>query len=172
VTVRGVRDLAGNAMATVSTSTFTTGGTLFTDAFENGTAKWTLEAPWATTTKTFKSASHSLTDSPGASYATNINLSATSIAFDASTVPSATVRFWLRGRTQSNQDRLYLAYSRNGGAWTQLASYSGNMGWVQRSQTITLAAGTTTLQIRFRLTSNNVKQYDGVYIDDVVVQSP
>jgi hypothetical protein len=28
------------------------------------------------------------------------------------------------------------------------------------------------LRIRFRLTSNNTKQYDGVYVDDVTVQSP
>jgi hypothetical protein len=172
VTVKGVRDLAGNAMAAPFTSTFTTGGVLFADAFESGTGKWTLDTPWALTTKTFKSASHSLTDSPGGLYVTSINVSATSATFDASVVPSVTVRFWLRGRTQSNQDRLYVEYSRNGGAWTQLGSYSGNMGWQQRSLPLTLASGTTTLQIRFRLTSNNTKQYDGVYIDDVVVQSP
>jgi hypothetical protein len=83
-----------------------------------------------------------------------------------------TVRFWLRGSTQNNQDRLYLEYSRNAGAWTQLANYSGNMGWAQRSQALTLPTGTTNLQIRFRLTSNASQQYDGVYIDDVTVQSP
>jgi hypothetical protein len=43
-------------------------------------------------------------------------------------------------RPQSNQDRLYLEDSRNGGTWAQLASYSGNIGWAQRSQSITLPA--------------------------------
>jgi hypothetical protein len=172
VTMSGVRDLAGNAMAATFTSTFTTGAVLFADSFENGTAQWTLDSPWALTPKAFKSAGHSLTDSPDGNYDAGLDISATSIAFDASTVPSVTVRFWLRGSTQNNQDRLYLEYSRNAGAWTQLANYSGNMGWAQRSQALTLPTGTTNLQIRFRLTSNASQQYDGVYIDDVTVQSP
>lgn len=173
VNVSGVRDLAGNPMAAAFASTFTTAGTLFVDDFEDGTAQWTLDAPWDLTAETFRSSSHSLTDSPAGAYAVDSNLAATSIAFEVGTATSATVRFWLRGRTQDKQDYLYLEYNCDGTGWNTLpTAYTGTMGWGQRSQAIALPSGTTTLQIRFRLTSNHTGQYDGVYIDDVVVQSP
>jgi hypothetical protein len=171
VRVSGVRDLAGNEMAAAFNSTFTVGEALFADDFEGGTAKWTLDTPWGATTGAFKSASHSLTDSPAGNYAATTSVAAASVVFNTGAASSATVSFWLRSRTEANRDFLYLDYNRNGAGWTTLPTvYSGNLGWALRAQTIPLPGGTTSLQIRFRLTSNNVNQYDGVYIDDVVVQ--
>jgi hypothetical protein len=80
----------------------------------------------------------------------------------------------LSGQTQPSPggDVLHVDYSINGGAtWPNLANYSGTMDWAQHSHTITWPPGTTGLQVRFRFTSNANQQFDGVYIDDVLVQA-
>jgi len=178
VTVAGVKDLAGNAMTAGFTSTFTTAKILFSDSFESGTANWTLSPPWGLTTSSYMSPNHSLTDSPGGNYATFANTSATSVLFDVTNVASVSLSYWLSGQTQANFDFLLVEYSTNGFNWNNLASWSGTLDWAQHLQTIppgpgpgTFSAGTTSLQIRFRFTSNGNQQFDGVYVDDVIVQA-
>jgi len=176
VTVTGVTDLAGNAMTAPFTSTFTTAKVLFTDSFESGTASWTWPATstWGLTTDQYVSPTHSLTDSPGGNYAPNVDASAVSSVIDVSGVGSVSFSYWLSGQTQPppGGDALRVDYSPNGGAaWTNLANWSGTLSWAQHFHTITLPPGTTGLQVRFRFTSNGNQQFDGVYIDDVVVQA-
>ncbi len=173
VTVAGVDDLAGNVMTAAFTSTFTTTNTLFADSFESGTTNWTLTPPWALTTDQSVSASHSLTDSPGGNYAPNLTtgLSATSVPINVTGVAAVSVSYWLSGQTQAGADFLRFEYSTNGGFWNTLDTWSGNQNWAQHSRNITLPPGTTTLQIRFRLTSNGTVQSDGMYVDDVIVQA-
>jgi len=180
ITVAGVKDLAGNTMTAAFTSTFTTARVLFADSFESGVANWTLTSPWGLTTTSYTSPTHSLTDSPAGNYAPNlIGLSATSIAINVTNVASVSLSYWLSGQTQPQPggDALYVDYTINGGAtWPTLANYSGTLGWAQHIQTIppgpgTFPPGTTSLQIRFRLTSNGNQQFDGVYLDDVTVQA-
>ena len=171
VTVAGVDDLAGNLMTAASTSTFTTANTLFADSFESGTANWTLTPPWGVTTDQYVSASHSLTDSPGGNYAPNVNTSATSTVIDVTDVGSVSLSYWLSGQTQAGTDFLRAEYSTNGGPWTTLDAWAGFQNWASHSRTITLPPGTTGLQIRFRFTSNFNQQFDGMYVDDVIVQA-
>jgi hypothetical protein len=61
----------------------------------------------------------------------------------------------------------------DGGAWTQLTGgkYSGNLAWAVRTLTLPLS-GNSTLRIRFRFASNASKNFDGAYVDDIIVQSP
>lgn len=172
VTVAGVKDLAGNTMTAAFTSTFTTTTILFGDSFESGTANWTLNPPWGLTTTSYVSPTHSLTDSPAGNYAPNLNISATSVAINVTNVGSVSPSYWLSGQTQAGADFLRFEYStNNGGLWTTLDTWSGVQNWAQHSHTLTLPPGTTSLQIRFRLTSNGNQQFDGVYIDDVIVQA-
>lgn len=178
ITVAGVKDLAGNSMTAAFTSTFTTGKVLFSDSFESGTANWTLASPWGLTTSSYMSPTHSLTDSPAGNYAPNVTTSATSVVIDVSNVTSVSLSYWLSGQTQANYDFLWVEYSTNGLSWTSLAYYSGTLDWAQHTQTIpsglglgTFAPGTTSLQIRFRMTANASQQFDGVYVDDVIVQA-
>ncbi|HJX53030.1 MAG TPA: Ig-like domain-containing protein, partial [Polyangia bacterium] len=179
VTVAGVDDLAGNLMTAAFTSTFTTGNALFVDSFESGLAEWTLTQPfgqpsWGLTTDQSVSASHSLTDSPGGNYlANNTGSAATSASIDVTGVGAVSLSYWLSGQTQAqaNTDFLQVQYSANGGSWTTLDTWSGIQNWALHSRTITLNPGTTSLQIRFRFTSNGNQQFDGMYVDDVIVQA-
>jgi hypothetical protein len=171
LTVTGVKDLAGNAMAAPFTSTFTTANTLFADSFESGTTNWTLSTPWGLTTDTYQSPNHSLTDSPSGNYSTSANTSATSDPIDVTGLTSVSLGYWLSGQTQSLYDFLRVEYSTNGTTWNTVTTWSGTMAATVHTHTISLPAGATSLQIRFRLTSNTGVQYDGVYIDDVIVQT-
>jgi hypothetical protein len=179
VTVAGVDDLAGNLMTAAFTSTFTTGTPLFVDSFESGLAKWTLTQPfgqpsWGLTTDQSVSASHSLTDSPGGNYLpNNTGSAATSVGIDVTGVGAVSLSYWLSGQTQAqlNTDFLQVQYSANGGSWTTLDTWSGIQNWAPHSRTITLNPGTTSVQIRFRFSSNGNQQFDGMYVDEVIVQA-
>jgi hypothetical protein len=172
-------DLAGNAMAAPFTSTFTTANTLFADSFESGIANWTMKPTpglpgaqsWGLSTDTYQSANHSLADSPAGNYSASANTSATSDPIDVTGLTSVSLGYWLSGQTQSLYDFLRVEYSTNGTTWNTVTTWSGTMVAAVHTHTISLPAGATSLQIRFRLTSNAALQYDGVYIDDVVVQT-
>jgi hypothetical protein len=178
VTVDGVEDLAGNAMTAPFTSTFTTAKIIFVDSFESGTANWTWPqtSTWGLTTDRYVSPTHSLTDSPGGNYASGLDTSATSIAFDVTGLQSVTLSYWLSGQTQPSPggDVFRADYTINGGAmWPNLANHSGTLDWTQYSYSLALPPGTTTMQVRFRFTSRNGnQQLDGMYVDDVLVQAP
>jgi hypothetical protein len=177
VTVGGVEDLAGNAMTAAFTSTFTTARVIFADSFESGTANWTWPptSTWGLTTDRYVSPNHSLTDSPGGNYAPGLDTSATSIAFDVTGLQSVTLSYWLSGQTQPQPggDVFRADYTINGGAtWPNLANHSGTLDWSQYSYSIALPPGATTMQVRFRFTSGPTQQFDGMYVDDVLVQAP
>jgi hypothetical protein len=178
VTVDGVEDLAGNAMTAPFTSTFTTAKIIFVDSFESGTANWTWPqtSTWGLTTDRYVSPTHSLTDSPGGNYASGLDTSATSIAFDVAGLQSVILSYWLSGQTQPSPggDVLRTDYTINGGTtWPNLANHSGTLDWTQYSYSLALPPGTTTMQVRFRFTSRNGnQQLDGMYVDDVLVQAP
>ena len=179
VQVNGVKDLAGNAMAAPFTSRFTTRRTLFADNFESGTGAWTLTnptgVPWSLTTSVFHSSNHSLTDSASGKYAINVTSSAELAApLSVSGLSSVSVQFWMKARTERNRDFVYVDASIDGGAWTQLTNgrYSGNLAWAARTLTVPLSGSSSTLRLRFRFTSNASRNFDGVYVDDIIVQSP
>jgi hypothetical protein len=179
VHVSGVRDMAGNAMTAPFTSRFTTRQTLFSDNFENGLGAWSLPAPttgapWSLTTANFHSSRNSLTESASGRYANSLQSVAELAApLNISGLTSVTVQFWMRTRTERNRDFLYVDASVDGGPWTQITGgrFSGNLAWAVRSLQIPLS-GKSQLRIRFRFESNANKNSDGVYIDDVIIQSP
>ncbi|MGZ3456917.1 MAG: Ig-like domain-containing protein [Archangium sp.] len=179
VQVNEVKDLAGNVMAAPFTSRFNTRRTLFSDNFENGSGAWNLPAPttgatWGLTTANFHSSSHSLTDSPGGKYVSNVvSYAELASPLNVSGLSSVTVQFWMKVRTKKNKGFVYVDASVDGGPWTPLTSgkYAGNLPWAVRSLSLPLS-GNSTLRIRFRFESNNSKNSDGVYVDDVIIQSP
>ncbi|REG37082.1 Ig-like domain-containing protein [Archangium gephyra] len=179
VNVSGVKDLAGNAMASPFTSRFTTRRTLFADNFESGTGAWSLPAPstgvpWSLTTANFHSSNHSLTDSAGGKYVSNVvSYAELASPLSVSGLTSVSVQFWMKARTERNKDFVSVEASVDGGAWTSLTArpYTGNLSWAVRSLNLPLS-GKSTLRIRFRFESNNTKNFDGVYVDDIIIQSP
>ncbi|HYO66910.1 MAG TPA: Ig-like domain-containing protein, partial [Archangium sp.] len=179
VNVSGARDVAGNAMASPFTSRFTTRRTLFADNFESGAGAWSLPAPtagvpWSLTTANFHSSNHSLTDSAGGKYVSNVvSYAELAAPLSVSGLTSVSVQFWMKARTERNKDFVSVEASVDGGAWTPLTSrpYTGNLSWAVRSLNLPLS-GKSTLRIRFRFESNATKNFDGVYVDDIIIQSP
>ncbi|WP_257463246.1 Ig-like domain-containing protein [Archangium lipolyticum] len=179
VQVSGVKDLAGNPMVVPFTSSFTTRRTLFADDFESGTGAWNLPAPstgavWSLTTANFHSSNHSLTDSAGGKYAAGtVSYAELAAPLNVSGLTSVSVQFWMKARTERNKDFVYVDMSIDGGAWQPIpnAKYAGNQAWAVRTLNLTLS-GKSTLRVRFRLESNATKNFDGVYVDDIIVQSP
>jgi hypothetical protein len=179
VNVSGVKDLAGNAMAAPFSSRFTTRRTLFADNFESGAGAWLLPVPttgvaWSLTTANFHSSNHSLTDSAVGKYLSNVvSYAELASPLSVSGLSSVSVQFWMKARTERNKDFVSVEASIDGGAWTALTAkpYTGNLSWAVRSLNLPLS-GKSTLRIRFRFESNGSKNFDGVYVDDIILQSP
>jgi len=181
VNVSGVKDLTGNAMAAPFVSRFTTRQTLFSDNFEKGLTSWLTPTPatgtpWSLTSSTFHSATNSLTDSAVGKYAIGVDSYAMlAQPLNISGLSSVSVQFWARVRTLRNRDTVYVEASYDGGTTWALVpggSFHGNLSWGVRALTLN-TTGKTQLQIRFRIQStNNRRSSDGVYIDDVIIQSP
>ncbi len=109
----------------------------FSDDFESGTDNWVLEGTWGTTTAQSNSPTTSLTESPGANYAANLNISATMASgVDLSAVLDAELSFYaIYDIEGGNFDYMYVEASGNGGTtWVNIATFlgEGNLDtWVE-----------------------------------------
>lgn len=143
--------------------------TIFSDDVENGNQGWTNQAPWAITTESSNSPTHSWTDSPGGNYGDNRNISLTSQNIDLSSVSEVELSFWHTYETEPGYDYGYVEYS-TGGGWTQVASYNGSsQNWKPEVISIPQLDGHSTASIRFRFYSDYGVTYDGWHIDDVAI---
>ena len=101
----------------------------FTDDVEADLGYWLADAPWATTTDDFNSASTSWTDSPAAYYANNLNVSLTLASpIDLTSASAPHLKFWHHYRLESGFDFAFVevATSSSAGPWSSLAAYSGS----------------------------------------------
>jgi carboxypeptidase T len=140
--------------------------------FTNWTAGGTA-ATWNISTAQSHSAPSSFTESPSGNYTANCDLHMTLITpINVSVNPVVTLSFWHRYTTEIDYDFCKVEVSKdNGLSWQQVASYHGTLStWTQQTFDISsYANGTTSLKVRFRLTSDGSLQYDGWYVDDVVI---
>jgi hypothetical protein len=144
---------------------------VFADNFEGGLAAWTAGGTWGTTTAQAASPSHSVTDSPGAFYASNTDASltlASAISLAGRTRPVLAFRH--RYSLEPGYDFGRVEVSTDGGAtWAApLAAYSGEMADFSNEQLDLAAYGSATnCKIRFRLLTDASVIRDGWYVDDV-----
>jgi hypothetical protein len=146
-------------------------GAIFQDNMENGSGNWFAEVPWALTTATAHSATHSWTDSPGGNYGNDTNASLWSPTLNLSGRTSATLTFWHRYDLESSFDFARVWVTTDGGAtFTQVASFTGtNTTWTQATINLNAFAGQSSVRILFQLFSDDSITRDGWYVDDVVV---
>jgi PKD repeat protein len=142
--------------------------TTFSDDVENGNAGWTPNSPWAITTESSHSPSHSWTDSPGGQYGNNVSVSLTSQIFDLSQATGVTLNFWHTYATESGYDYGNVEYN-SGSGWNVVAQYSGSQGWNQASVSIPELDSQENAQIRFHFTSDGYINGDGWHIDDISI---
>jgi len=149
--------------------------TVFSDNFESGTSNWSLTSTWGLSTTSSHSTSHSLTESPTGNYGNNLNyVTATlSSGVNLSTALSANLSFWAKYSIEGGFDYMYLDVSANGGtSWVNIASYDDTLNnWTQFNYSLGGYVGNSSVKIRFRFYSDGAVNYDGMYIDDVIITS-
>jgi len=145
----------------------------FSDDFESGFSNWLVSGQdWDTTSFTFRSPNHSITDSPYGNYPPYSNATITLASpIDLSSSNSPVLTFWHRYFVRSGSDYCHVEISEDGGFnWSELASYTGYNRTLFPEQIDLSNYKTSPILIRFRLRDNGDQYvYDGWYIDDVSI---
>ena len=142
---------------------------LMNDDIESGAQGWTPQGSWGITQEQAHSPMHAWTDSPGGSYANNMDTSLTSPVLELGGLDGVQLSFWQKYDTEANYDLARVEYSVDGGAtWTTAAMYSGqSAGWLQAEIPLPALDDQTQARIRFRFTSDTSVNADGWYVDDI-----
>lgn len=137
------------------------------DTIESGVNSWVADAPWGITTGKSVSPSHSWTDSPSGNYQDNISTSLTSEVLDVSNFVGFKLTFNSYCDTEADYDYGHVEVRFDGGDWQEIYTCDGDASWKAISKDVTIMPNLTTMQYRFRLTTDEAFTRDGWYIDDV-----
>jgi hypothetical protein len=146
---------------------------LFQDDFESGLGNWAF-APgdWATVTYSSHSPTTSVTESPGVNYSPDdlkplvINQR---FDFSAGGYTSISLSFYHADSTEAGWDFAYVEISTDSSTWTELGAYDGYSGWTHEIIDLSAYGAEDSVWIRFLFDSDGSVQYEGWYLDDVVV---
>lgn len=140
---------------------------------EGGGLGWSAQSPWALTTETAHSPTHSWTDSPGGDYGDNAETSLTSPVLDLSGYTGTSLSWWQIYDLESGYDFGYVEVSTDGGAsWAPVETVTGlDTTWHQRTVSLPQLDGQANARIRFRLSSDFSVTEDGWHVDDILLRS-
>jgi subtilisin family serine protease len=146
---------------------------IFQDYVENGEGLWSAQAPWAISTNNSRSPVSSWTDSPVGNYADNINSSLTSPVIDLSANVANRIQlgFYAYFSIEEGFDNVFIELSGDGGAtWIKAGELTGAaFGWNFYHYLIPDVVKTANFQFRFRLSSDDFINMDGIHIDNIGV---
>lgn len=143
----------------------------FYDDMESGSGNFLAELPWSLSNEMAYSGAFSWSDSPGELYANSIDLSfVMQIDLSAGEAVRPELSFRHHYGLETNADWGQVDASTDGGLNFQPIYYmSGSSGeWRETRIDLTEYRG-TTLQLRFRISTNASGQADGWHIDDISV---
>lgn len=166
VAVRAVDNVGNRGPLQSTTATLPAAQVQFEDDGENGAERWTAEGSWSLVD--FPGRGKVWTDSPGGEYGLNLNASLTSQVFSLEGLQSAKLNFECKHDLEITFDKVFLEASRDGQAWSELASFNLLKGWEEKSYDLTPFVG-GPLQLRFRLKTDGDVTKDGFYLDNLVV---
>lgn len=153
----------------------------------NSMSNWSSSS-WNTTSNEFYSPSSSITDSPNGDYQNSANTTNTlTTNIDLTNAISATASFYCMWDIEDNYDYCQIMASPNGTTWTPLCGlYTQNgtndqdagepvwdgvqSSWVKEEIDLSDFLG-QTIELRFRLVSDNFVKGDGFYYDDFEVST-
>jgi subtilisin family serine protease len=164
-------------------SSLPVGERIYFDNFEHGMAwngiHWVpgsfpdgVNNTWGLTTESYLSATHSLTDSPGALYKANTDNWAIWGPLDLSTQTGPLrLEYLLKLDTELYYDGVLVDYTPDGGTnWYTPDGFTGKTpGYEYLFTDISPMAGSSSNYIAFELVTNSSVNKDGVHIDDVSV---
>lgn len=142
--------------------TFTISNVETVDGFENGKAKWNLDAPWVIANQQSYSGDFSLDDSPGTGYDENSNFSATLLdGYNLSGYTSADkvkLTYWARHFLKIGQDDfLFVEISTdNWQNFTKVDTLLGASSWKQNIISLSPFVGNSDVKFRFRLVTDGI----------------
>ena len=139
------------------------------DNVESGAGNWDLDSPWGPTSAHSHSPTTSVTDSPGGSYANNVDVSMTT-GIDLSPAVRPVLTFWEKHQIGAGDFGYVEVSVDNGVSWDRVHQASGSQAsWAMVSIDLSAYAGKPQVRIRFRLVADGSLVDDGMYIDDVEV---
>lgn len=160
---------------------------LFSDNMEwTSSANWTLSGAWGTSTTSAYQGSRALSESPTGNYGSNITSTATyNGSFDLFNATAAYLSFWVRHRAENSYDKLQVQISTGGGyqpvcGTNTVSEDVGTLGsqpaltgmreaWTREVIDLRNYLGNSTVNLRFRFTSDGGTTADGFYIDNIEV---
>jgi hypothetical protein len=145
-------------------------GTVVSYNFESGAQGWVGDAPWARSGESVNGGSWAWSDSPGSNYADFLDISLTSPTINISGVSDPVLVYSTQLSLEDTWDFVYVeASADNGATWKTLRSITGYVGWHQEILDLAPVEGTSTLRVRFRLSTDTNTVDDGAWIDDVSI---
>jgi hypothetical protein len=169
-----IRDTAGNELTTPHMEVkWLDGQRILEDDFESGLANWTVTGKWGTQDGTYVSANNSLTESVNSLYGNNQDTYATLAAnMDWTDIFSASISFWCKYDIEAGFDYMYFDVTPDGGAeWINLKVWDGNQDWNKVVIPLDAICGTPQANFRFRFVSDQGLELDGMFIDDIVMDT-
>ena len=134
---------------------------------------WTAQSPWARTTESAASPTHSWTDSPAGSYGNFADTSLTSPLLDLSLATDVALDWKQLYDLEDGYDYGHVEISSNGGtSWTEVALAAGedhDVAWESNHLALPALAGSSQARLRFRLTSDVSVTRDGWHLDDIAL---
>ncbi len=148
---------------------------LLADDAEGTNPGWTAQSPWARSTESAASPTHSWTDSPGGTYGNFADTSLTSPLLDLSLATDVALDWKQLYDLEDGYDYGRVEISTDGGAsWTEVARAAGenhDATWESNHLALPALAGSSQARLRFRLTSDVSATFDGWHLDDIVLSA-
>jgi len=144
--------------------------------FETGLENWDQDTDWIRQTGgNAHSGDWIARDSQGSTYPNNADNSFTLLnGVDLSSSPDARVSFWALNALEEDHDFCYLEASSDGIEWTTLVTLTGReMAWTRHEAPLDdfVGPGGESVLIRFHLVSDGETTLQGVYLDDVYIET-
>ncbi|MEO8512168.1 MAG: M14 family zinc carboxypeptidase [Ignavibacteria bacterium] len=150
------------------------GTTVLSDSAENGSGNWTFAGGWGTTTSQSYSPPTSFTESPTGNYSNFDQRSMTLAApINTSSNPVTILSYYYRHDIEPLDNAYIQVSSNNGTDWVSVKYYYGQqLSWKQEVLDITeLANGSSQVKVRYLLITNRDTQADGIYLDNIKIQT-
>lgn len=138
----------------------------FSDDFDGTLENFTGEGAWDRVE--VEGRGRVWSDSPEGNYEPNANRSLTSRALDLSSVQRPLLTFEAAYDLQSRKDNVAVELSEDGQSWTSVSNLTGRSDWKSHSVDLSAFEG-KTVQLRFRLTSDDKIERDGIKLDNLVI---
>jgi subtilisin family serine protease len=171
VTLTPVDNVGNRAEASVITTKLPSAAVPFADSFDADETGWTAEADWDRVEE--EGRGKVFTDSPKGNYKDGVDNGIVSPKFDLSDMRSAVLSFDAKLRTDQ-WDFLWVEATSNGGEdyeHLDVIRPGENRDWATHKMDLSALDGKKEVQLRFRLRTSNKGTDDGVYLDNIRVES-